>query len=350
MDERSSSHPADHVIADPMKTQAPNVRQRLVRRDNTAIRLAVWSTALCAALLSSACSQTTALTLNPQTLTDTRLPESPTEPAPASAEEARLVDTSKPDIVNPAEISQTAPDSTPASRPQASQAPTEEPPQLSEEAEDPATARSKRFTTVIVANTPQESQTSSERLVAASRAEQVRREQSPTPVAVITNDNLAESAEGGQLTIAPVVAERPESAQPIPPAADEEYWRQGVLERRLAWRDAVADVERLEAEVSGFRRSFYAEDDPFYRDSEIKPSWDRSLENLALARERVMTSEAELTAFLEFGRTSGALPGWLREGLDLEPDKQESLAAERRRAGDQREPRVVDEDDWENEP
>ncbi len=284
-----------------------------------------------------------AVSLPPQTLTDERLPQEEPLPAPTSEEEKRLLAESEPDFVDSEELNR---DPARNSSPNEISPSDEPPPELTDRDSDADTERSRARTIVIVENTD-DSEISSQKLVQASRAEQARRETAPPPVAVITNDNLSQSAEGGQLVVAEVVPERPQT--PIPLSADEHYWRDGARERRLAWRDAVEEVGRLEAEVAGLRRSFYAEDDPFYRDSELKPAWDRSLENLAMAREDVLTREAELAAFLETGRLAGALPGWLREGLDLEPE-QATLASERRRAGDEREPRVVDEDAWEDEP
>ena len=62
--------------------------------------------------------------------------------------------------------------------------------------------------------------------------------------------------------------------------AEEAYWRDRVLEIRLAWRDAADRVEELEGDVFHLRQRFYAEDDGFYRDSQIKPAWDRAVEQL----------------------------------------------------------------------
>ena len=50
------------------------------------------------------------------------------------------------------------------------------------------------------------------------------------------------------------------------------------MELRLSWKEAVDSVSGLEADVGGLRQRFYAEDDPAYRDREIKPAWDRALE------------------------------------------------------------------------
>jgi sporulation-control protein spo0M len=69
--------------------------------------------------------------------------------------------------------------------------------------------------------------------------------------------------------------------------------------------------------------AFYREDDGFYRDQEIKPAWDKSLRDLDEARLMAVEMEKELELFLEAGRRAGALPGWLREGIELEPQLDE---------------------------
>jgi hypothetical protein len=78
-------------------------------------------------------------------------------------------------------------------------------------------------------------------------------------------------------------------------------------------------VDELEADVFNLRMRFYAEDDPFYRDAQIKPAWDHAIEELNATREEVGLRKQELQDFMEEGRVAGALPGWLREGIELEP-------------------------------
>jgi hypothetical protein len=55
------------------------------------------------------------------------------------------------------------------------------------------------------------------------------------------------------------------------------------------------------------------------RDTQVKPEWDRVLERLEATRARVETRKRELSELLEEGRRAGALPGWLREGVEQEP-------------------------------
>ena len=187
------------------------------------------------------------------------------------------------------------------------------------------------------------------RLLAASRDEKARRARIE-PVAVITNRNLKESGEGGQVTTATVskrevAVKLDEESVEEESGLDEEYWRAQALHLRLSWKTAVEDVERLRADVATLRQQFFAEDDVFYRDNEIKPAWDQALENLAAVRGRAEDYQQRLDLLMEEGRRAGALPGWLREGLEYEPQKPATKAS-RRRQDDPREPKIVDETEW----
>lgn len=189
-------------------------------------------------------------------------------------------------------------------------------------------------------------------LVAAARSERERRRDAGSPTAVITDESLPTYATG-ELTIA-----TPASPPPTPedPAAlearlaregeRETYWRQRVLEVRTRWREAVDRIAELEGRAAELRRRFYSEDDPYYRDSQIKPAWDRALESLEENREAIDRAKAELERTLEEGRVAGALPGWLREGVELEPEQEEAIPED---PGDPTiyepmEPQIVDED------
>ncbi len=172
------------------------------------------------------------------------------------------------------------------------------------------------------------------RLYAASRREAARRDRAAAPVAVITDKNLAEMAEGGRLTVGgrPATTESVDGgpgevegdSRPVgtlhATAEEELYWRSRARELRERWRDAYDSITILEGEANGLRRRFYSEDDPWVRDARIKPAWDRSLDKLEEARDKVEAAQDELADFLDEGRRAGALPGWLREGNELEPD------------------------------
>lgn len=193
----------------------------------------------------------------------------------------------------------------------------------------------KPVTTVIIEPGSEETPSS---LVEASRRAREQRKNAPPPIAVIDNDNLSEYAERGNLTIAHRDKEQGQGqasgrASAGPPATDEPlkdeaYWREGARELRLLWRQAADEIEELQQRAEALRRQFYSEDDPYVRDTRIKPSWDRVLDRLEETRLEVDERRAELAAFMEEGRQSGALPGWLREGIELEPEAESPDAGE----------------------
>lgn len=163
-------------------------------------------------------------------------------------------------------------------------------------------------------------------LVEAARAERERRARSGPPVAVITDENVAKSK--GQITVAepkkPVATGV--SAEALQTIKDEQYWRSRALDIRTRLRQASDRIEDLELSAAGWRRRFYAEEDPYFRDSKIKPEWDRVLAQLEATRVDVEDTRKELEDFLEEGRRAGALPGWLREGGELEPAEEKPKA------------------------
>jgi hypothetical protein len=190
-------------------------------------------------------------------------------------------------------------------------------------------------------------------LAAAAREE--RRRHGDRSVGELTDKNLAEVASQGTLTYATVAAdadastgeqapgreggaegtEVPEAGAPAesgPTAAaaadvgaadaecGETCWRRRARELRRAWSEAAGEIEELEAEVADLRWRFYATDDPYQRDSQIKPAWDRAIDRLRRTREEAERYRERVGELMEEGRRSGALPGWLREGVELEPE------------------------------
>lgn len=136
----------------------------------------------------------------------------------------------------------------------------------------------------------------------------------------INDRNLADFVEGVQLTVAqPAMEAAPPAPAPEAGGLGEAEWRQRGLDIRKRWREAVDSITRLESEAAALRNRFYAADDPYVRDAQIKPQWDRVLAELAEARRRSEAGPGEVERFLEEGRRAGALPGWLREGAELEP-------------------------------
>jgi hypothetical protein len=176
-------------------------------------------------------------------------------------------------------------------------------------------------------------------LAEASRLARERKQNAPPPTAVITNKNLSQWAKRGDLTVADPKAAGAKATPPSEPAASpapasngkagpkdprgEEYWRSQALRLRQRWRDAHDQIQDLEKQADALRFRFYDEEDIVRRDSEIKPAWDRTLDLLERAREQVAQSQDELEDLIEDGRRAGALPGWLREGVELEPEERE---------------------------
>jgi hypothetical protein len=199
---------------------------------------------------------------------------------------------------------------------------------------------------VIVVEEGGEGEDSSRSLVDAAKAERERKAQAGPPVAVITNKTLPQYAKGGQLTVAEPKKKEAQPSPAAPELQDEQYWRQQGLEIRLRWRQAAEEVQRLEQSASDWRRRFYAQEDPYVRDGQIKPEWDRVLDRLEDARAEAETARQDLARFLEEGRRAGALPGWLREGVDQEPEQKPAEPP----PGEPVEPTVLDEDGVEYEP
>ena len=187
-------------------------------------------------------------------------------------------------------------------------------------------------------------------IYAASQAEKKRRETVGKSTIVLTNKTLTQYSKGN-VTYVEDEADLLEAEEDDPPAGpaepDEEYWRNLVLDLRLSWREAYDDIEEHKLDIARLRREFYAEDDPFYRDSQIKPAWDKALEDLREAERTVRRSERELEQAIDDGRHAGALPGWLREGLELEPVRDEEYDQDRTRDSrihEPSEPVIVDQD------
>ncbi len=171
-------------------------------------------------------------------------------------------------------------------------------------------------------------QNSQPSLVEAATAERKRRATAPKSIAIVTDKNLKDFRDG-QLTETggpqPNVrrSSKPAAADTAEPevAADPEtYWRGRILRARMNWASAVEETDHLESKIAELRQRFYAEEDPYYRDSRIKPSWDRAIDRLEEARAAIDQYRSEVRTILEEGRRASALPGWLREGLDLEPE------------------------------
>jgi len=216
----------------------------------------------------------------------------------------------------------------------------------------------------------------------AAVAERKRRATAKKAVASVTNENLHEyqdaeltfaqspdeaadgndtSAGTGDAKTAAEDAVGPDSE--VDSAADsasgkhhgEQYWRHRVRDIRTRMRDAADTIDDLEERIATLRRRFYAEDDPYVRDGEIKPAWDRALDRLSRTHQEVDRLRTELADTLEEGHREGALPGWLRDGIDLEPHFEDDSTEPARHDGDLKiyepsEPKTIDPEDTTSSP
>jgi hypothetical protein len=123
---------------------------------------------------------------------------------------------------------------------------------------------------------------------------------------------------------------------------DEQYWRGRALELRMGWRRTYDQIDELELESAALRQQFYAEDDPYVRDSQLKPAWDRVLDRLDQLREQSARYELELETFIAEGQRAGALQGWLNQGWELEPTAEERKSARRLESHEAVDPPVAD--------
>jgi hypothetical protein len=163
-------------------------------------------------------------------------------------------------------------------------------------------------------------------LFEAAAAERQRRASTAPSQIVITDANLGDFSDMGQLTEFTNESATDEAASDTAASdeeADEEtLWRTRARDARLAWRAAADRISELEERVAELRYEFYSEDDPHHRDAVTKPAWDRAAIDLEQARLRVEEVRLQLDDVLAEGFAAGALPGWLREGMEFEPAAQ----------------------------
>jgi hypothetical protein len=174
--------------------------------------------------------------------------------------------------------------------------------------------------TTIVIESGESVRPSTVGLVEASRAEKERRAKPSRPAMVITNKTLSQYNKGKVTFAEPRDKAKGASESSESPASlGADYWQQRGLGVRQRWHDNAEQVLELEQTAADLRRRFYAENDPRVRDLQIKPDWDRALDQLRAARAAVDAARKDLSQFLDEGRAAGAMPGWLREGTELEP-------------------------------
>lgn len=153
----------------------------------------------------------------------------------------------------------------------------------------------------------------------------------PKPVISITNKSLVKDQNRGRLTTWQVTpapsgktaARTPEAVRKEPAsgqtpgegalAAQESKWREIAQQTRRRVADLEQRVAALQAESKKLENDFYRWDDGQYRDSVIKPAWDKKREELETARRQLAEARKELADLPEKARKAGALPGWIRE-------------------------------------
>lgn len=138
----------------------------------------------------------------------------------------------------------------------------------------------------------------------------------------ITNENLKALAGGVELTSAsggaPQAAITPEGQGGVRDravageAASQRLWQQRYQRARGYLRYLEDEEARLNREVERLKSEFYALDDPFRRDGEIKPAWDEALAKLTETRARLAESRTLPDEVMQAGLRAGALPGWFR--------------------------------------
>ncbi|MEM7581995.1 MAG: hypothetical protein AAF560_01325 [Acidobacteriota bacterium] len=175
-------------------------------------------------------------------------------------------------------------------------------------------------------------------LIEASRLAKARKGKAGESVAVINDDNLHEYAKDAEVIIlesepaavAPSLEAEPEPvARQDPEIRNEQFWRNKALELRMGWRRAIDRIAELELESAALRQQFYAEDDPYLRDSQLKPAWDRVLDRLDQLRDQASQYEQELEVFVAEGQRASIPQGWLNQGWELEPTLEERESAKK---------------------
>jgi hypothetical protein len=106
------------------------------------------------------------------------------------------------------------------------------------------------------------------------------------------------------------------------------HWRATYMQQVELVAKMRQEIERLDQEIPGLWRQFYAWDDPAYRDGVIKPKLDAALERRQELEQEIVAGEARLSEILEEARRAGAQPGWFRDLPRPTPHSE----------GDQREP------------
>ncbi|MCP3962106.1 MAG: hypothetical protein GY719_30045 [bacterium] len=185
-------------------------------------------------------------------------------------------------------------------------------------------------------------------LLEASRLAKARKGQTKESIAVINDENLHEYAKDAEVILLDSPPAAPVSDLEPPPRdegdeiRDEQYWRGQALELRMGWRRTIDRITELELESAALRQQFYAEEDPYLRDSQLKPAWDRVLDRLDQLRETASRYSQELEVLVNEGQRAGVPQGWLNQGWELEPTTEERKSLERFPAAEAVDPPAFD--------
>lgn len=177
--------------------------------------------------------------------------------------------------------------------------------------------------TVVVVD-PGGEESAADNLVVAARAERERRRGAGPPVAVLNDKNIQQFAKDRKLTFASPEANpstpKP-TTQPDGVTKDPEtYWRERGREIRERWRRLGDELAQARDRAATLRTRFYSTDDPYIRDTDIKPAWDRTLDRISTLEAEIREIRGDLDHFQEEGQRAGALPAWLLDGVELEPE------------------------------
>ena len=183
-----------------------------------------------------------------------------------------------------------------------------------------------------LAQTPKPTQTPrpTPRPKQSSLAEAVRRSQQrtePQPekkkksLGTISNDTLKTKDGKKQLNHVSGDVSVPKSSSASAPEAaaqtdangmTEQDWKQRAASLKASIAEGQKKVRDLETETKRLENDFYAWSDGNYRDTVIKPSWDKAKEDLKAARAQLEQSEASVSSLEDDARKAGAPPGWVR--------------------------------------
>ena len=130
-----------------------------------------------------------------------------------------------------------------------------------------------------------------------------------------TKERPPRAAAGTAPATTSATSQPPSSATPeaAPPQGTEAQWRETARQAKKRVEDAKTRVAELSAAAKKLENDFYAWDDGQYRDRVIKPSWDKTREQLEDAKRELAEAEKELADLPEKARKAGAMPGWIRE-------------------------------------